>query len=133
LAVRRQAHGLAEGQRCPAVTILGADPLEPGAIGPAEVPEPARGTIEGCLEESEVPPRAFRHRWPAKLALVEEIDLQRSRDVVRAVAMGWIRSGPDRVLHDADLVTEGIEVAATNWMERQDFRHRWPPASLLAP
>ena len=74
--------------------------------------------VEGVLEESEAAPGARRDGIPAELPLMQEVDLERPGDVVHAVAVVGIGSTPDRVLHDADLVGEDVQMDATDRMER---------------
>src|SRR5665811_2129647 len=86
--------------------------------------------IEGVDEEPERPPDARSDGLPAQFREMEEIHEESSRHIVRTVAVGRIRSPPGRVLHDAGLVGEGVEVLATNRVQRRELTHRMPEVRL---
>ena len=54
---------------------------------------------------------------------MEQVDLEGPGDVVDAVAVGRVRAGPDRVLHDPDAVGHGIEMLSADGMERRELTH----------
>src|SRR5660398_114851 len=76
----------------PPLTVLGADPLDPGPVDRPEVPEAPGPTIEGLDEEVQVPPGTLGDRGPSELLAVEQVDLQRPGDIVGAVPVGRVRS-----------------------------------------
>ena len=103
--------------------VLGPHRVDPEPVGPAEVPETSCSLVEGLLKETETSPGAVLDRVPAKLSLMQKVDLQRTGDVVGAVAVCGIRSRPDRVLHDSDVIRQDVEMHPADGMKRLSLTH----------
>ena len=103
--------------------VLGPDRVDPNPVGPAEVPETSCTLVERLLQETETSPGAVLDRVPAKLSLMQEVDLQRTGDVVGAVAVCGIRSRTDRVLHDSDVIGQDVQVRPAYGMKRLSLTH----------
>jgi hypothetical protein len=54
---------------------------------------------------------------------MEEVHLQSPGDIIGAVAVGRVGSGPDGVLHDPDVVGQGVEMLSADRMDRGRLRH----------
>ena len=87
------------------------------------------------LEEAQIAPRAVGDGRPAEDASVEQVHLERPRDVVDAIAVGRIRPGALGVLHDPELARERLEVPPADPVHRGErdrvlrlVNHGWPPA-----
>jgi hypothetical protein len=124
--------GLAEGEDCSAVAVVGAQPADPFAIDRAEVPEAAARRVERVFEEAHPSPGTRRDRRPAQDARVEQVDLERAGHVVDAVPVRRVGPGPDCVLLDPDRVGQLIEMPPGDGMKRGGVRHGRPPTAQAA-
>ena len=89
-----------------------AGPASHVAVGASEVAEPAGRVIEGRVQEAHARQALAATASQPSVTPVEQVDLQRARDVIDAVAVGRIGLGSDGVLHDPELAGQGVEVRA---------------------
>ena len=59
-----------------------------------------------------------RYGWTILVFGMQDVCHQRARDVVGAVAVVEVGHGPDRMLGDADVITQAAEMASNR-------RHAW--------
>ena len=111
---------LAEGEHRAAEAVVRAGTADPLAVDGPEVQESAARLVEGVLEELDVAAGALGDGSPAKRPRMKEVDLERAGHVVDAVAMLRIRPRAFRVLEDAELAAENLEVLPADRVERRE-------------